>query len=37
MISTDSPGLEIREIQTMEAGTVSNIFLTDVRPDFRSL
>ncbi len=31
MISTDSPGLEIREIKTMEARTVNDIYLTDVR------
>ncbi len=30
MVPTDSAGLEIREIETMEARTVNDVFLTDV-------
>lgn len=31
MVPTDSPGLEIREIKTMEPHTVNDVFFTDVR------
>ena len=31
MVPTDSPGLDIREIETMEARTVNDVFLTDVQ------
>jgi acyl-CoA dehydrogenase len=31
MVPTDTPGLDIREIQTMEPHTVNDVFFTDVR------
>lgn len=31
MIPTDAPGLDIREIETMEARTVNDVFLTEVQ------
>jgi acyl-CoA dehydrogenase len=31
MVPTDTPGLDIREIETMEPHTVNDVFLTDVR------